>query len=110
MSDDDDPPELRGYEPSGGRPLRSRAVVRVMRVVILLGIAGLVLPTLAATLALQVRTAEALCAAHLAAGGSGLEPRARFELAGPGGPGWYCVGVAFDGRESVVAGLGLIPG
>lgn len=106
---DDDPPELAGYEPTGDRPLRSRAVVRVMRVVIVLGIVGLVLPTLAATLALQARTAQALCAAALA-GGSGLEPRARFELAGPGGPGWYCVGIAFDGRESIVGGLGLIPG
>lgn len=106
---DDDPPELADFEPTGDRPLRSPHVVRVMRVVIVLGILGLILPTLAATLALQARTAQALCAAALAEG-SGLEPRARFDLVGPGGPGWYCVGIAFDGRESVVGGLGLIPG
>jgi hypothetical protein len=110
VPDDEDPPELRGYVAGDGRPLRHPVTMRVMRIVIVLGIAGLVVPTLVATIGLQARTAEVLCDRFLAASSSDLDGVARFELAGPAGPSWYCYGVAFDGREIIVASFGIIPG
>jgi hypothetical protein len=107
---DEDPPELRGYQASGDRPLRSPALLRVMRVTIVLGVVGLVVPGLYATLALQARTAAAVCARAVTSGSFGVEPDARFELAGPIGPSWYCYARGFDGREVLVRALGLIPG
>lgn len=108
MTHDDDPPELRGYVPSEGRPLRHPATLHVMRVVILLGIAGLVVPGLYATIALQARTAGILC--ERAVRSLEAEPAARFELAGPAGPSWYCYAREFGGHEVLLGSLGLIPG
>jgi hypothetical protein len=110
MSHDDDPPELRGYVPNGERPLRHPATLRVMRVVIVLGVIGLVVPSLAATIALQSRTAAASCAQAASVGTIDAEPVARFELVGPEGPSWYCYVREFGGREVLIGALGLIPG
>lgn len=107
---DDDPPELRGYEPTGTRPLRSPTVMRVMRVTIVLGVVGLIVPGLYATVALQARTAAVLCERAVSAGTFGVDPVTRFEIAGPAGPSWYCYALGFDGREVLVRALGLIPG
>jgi hypothetical protein len=108
MSHDEDPPELRGYVPNGDRPLRHPATLRVMRVVIVLGVLGLIVPSVVATIALQTRTADAVCAR--AAGALDADPVARFELVGPEGPSWYCYVREFGGREVLIGSLGLIPG
>jgi hypothetical protein len=108
MSHDEDPPELRGYVPNGDRPLRHPATLRVMRVVIVLGVIGLIVPGLFATIALQTRTAEAVCAQATRA--LEAESVVRFELAGPAGPSWYCYAREFGGREVLIGSLGLIPG
>jgi hypothetical protein len=110
MSHDEEPPELRGYVPNGDRPLRHPATLRIMRIVIVLGVIGLVVPGLYATVALQTRTAEAICARAVSAGTIGSEPFTRFELAGPAGPSWYCYAREFGGREVLIGSLGLIPG
>lgn len=107
---DDDPPELRGYVPSEGKPLRHPMTVRVMRVVIVLGIIGFIVPGLYATVVLQNRAAVAECGALVAARAPGATASARFELAGPGGPSWYCYASDFGGHEVLVDSLGLIPG
>jgi hypothetical protein len=108
VTHDDDPPELRGYVPGDGRPLRHPMTLRVMRVTIVLGIAGLIVPGLYATLALQARTAGVLC--DRAARDLDAEPAARFELFGPAGPSWYCYAREFGGHEVLLGSLGLIPG
>ncbi len=108
MTHDDDPPELRGYVPSEGRPLRHPMTLRVMRVTIVLGILGLIVPGVVATIALQARTAAVLCeraTRDLEAVGV-----VRFELAGPAGPSWYCYARGFGGQETLLGSLGLIPG
>lgn len=110
MTHDDDPPELRGYEPGEGKPLRHPLTVRVMRVAIVLGIVGLVVPSLYATIGLQSRTAAAECARLLDVGTYAAQPVARFDLLGPAGPSWYCYARDLAGNERVVAALGLIPG
>jgi hypothetical protein len=106
---DDDPPELRGYLPNDDRPLRHPATLRVMRVVIVLGVIGLVVPSLAVTIGLQLRTAAAACA-YAVATTTSSDPVARFELIGPAGPSWYCYAREFGGREVLIGSLGLIPG
>ncbi|WP_309711606.1 hypothetical protein [Pseudolysinimonas sp.] len=110
MSHDEDPPELRGYVPNDDRPLRHPLTLRVMRIVIVLGVIGLVVPGLYATIALQARTAEAICARAVSSGTIDADPVARFELFGPGGPSWYCYAREFGGREVLIGSLGLIPG
>jgi hypothetical protein len=108
MTHDDDPPELRGYVPSEGRPLRHPLTVRVMRVTVVVGVLGLVLPGLVATISLQARTAARIC--ERVAASADADPVARFEIAGPVGPSWYCYGREFGGGEVLLGSLGLIPG
>jgi hypothetical protein len=110
MSHDEDPPELRGYVPNDDRPLRHPATLRVMRVVIVLGVIGLVVPSLAAIVSLQSRTATAICSGAVNGGTVDADPVARFELLGPAGPSWYCYAREFGGRETLIGSLGLIPG
>ncbi len=81
-----------------------------MRVVIVLGIIGLVVPSVAATVSVQARTAAAVCGQVLRAGTIDTEPIVRFEVAGPAGPSWYCYTWEFGGHEVLVGSLGLIPG
>lgn len=83
---------------------------RVMRVVVVLGLVGLVLPGVVVTVGVQQATASRACAAAVAARADGAEPVPRFELLGPAGPSWYCYARTFDGDEVLLASLGLIPG
>jgi hypothetical protein len=108
VAHDDDPPELRGYVPSEGRPLRHPMTLRVMRVTIVVGILGLIVPGVYATIALQARTAGLICANATAA--IDAEPVVRFALAGPAGPSWYCYAREFGGHEVLLGAMGLIPG
>ncbi|MGV8897288.1 MAG: hypothetical protein ACOH1U_12560 [Rhodoglobus sp.] len=107
----DDEPELAGYEPHGGRPLRSPHLLRVMRVVVVLGLIGLVLPGILIGMSTANNTAQRSCAVYT----SYLAPEAvtfsaRFELASPSGTGWNCYAVGFGGEETLLAAMGIIPG
>ena len=107
---EDEEPELAGYEPHA-RPLRSSRTRLLMRIVVVLGLVALVLPGILVTLSTAQRTAERTCAQYTAFfAPEARESLARFELAGPEGPGWTCTAVTFDGREFLIASLGLIPG
>jgi hypothetical protein len=111
MTRDDDPPELRGYVPrDDDKPLRHPMTMLVFRVAVVLGVIGLVVPGLYATVTLQERSAVRSCAATVATVAPGNESIARFELAGPEGPSWYCYTRDFGGHELLVRALGLIPG
>jgi len=107
----DEHPELSGYEPGDGRPLRSKRTVTMMRVVVVLALVGLVLPGIITTVSVASASAQSACAvwvAYSVAGDSGAD--ARFEVFGPGGIGWECYSKgAFGGDEHIVS-LGLIPG
>lgn len=112
MRDDnyDDEPELAGYEPHD-RPLRSPHLITVMRVVVVIGLVGLILPGILVTATTANRTALTSCAAYTAY----FAPEAagfstRFEVVSAAGMGWNCYAVAFGGTETLVASLGLIPG
>jgi len=111
MDDYEDHPELAGYEPHEERPLRGRHFTTIMRVAVFLGLAGLVLPGILITLATANSTALRACAAYTGfyAPGS-VSFSTRFEFAGPEGAGWNCYAVSFDGQETLVRALGLIPG
>ncbi|MBI5160676.1 MAG: hypothetical protein HY996_04575 [Micrococcales bacterium] len=104
----DDHPELSGYVPTEGMPHRRRRL-KVMRVVVLVGIAGLVLPTVLGTWLTAARSASTTCGQLVDAAAPDADPSSRFDAFGPGGPQWYCYAVGFGGDERIIAGLGLIP-
>jgi hypothetical protein len=104
-------PELAEYDPDESRPTRSATRTRVMRVMVVLGLAGLLLPGVLVTISTQVSTADAACRIVVAASApESVGSVARFELAGAEGPGWYCYAERFGGGEILLRSLGLIPG
>ncbi len=111
MSDDDDHPELAGYEPGELRPSRSARRRRAMRIIGAVGLTALVLPGVLVTIRVQGSTAAEAC--RIVVGTQDEEAigsRTHFELTGPEGPGWYCYSVRFGGTEILLRSLGLIPG
>ncbi|MCU1407103.1 MAG: putative rane protein [Glaciihabitans sp.] len=110
MSIHDDEPELAGYEPSD-RPLRSRKMKAITRVVVVLGLLALVLPGVMTTISVGSRTAQASCAIWVAYEEPGaISSVARFEFFGDGLVGWECYTVGAFGGDYHVVSLGLIPG
>jgi hypothetical protein len=108
---DDDPRELADYEPGDARPLRSVARRRAMRIMVALGLTGLLLPGVLVTVSTQIATADAACRFVVGTEDpEAVDAIARFELAGAEGPGWYCYAVRFGGSEILLRSLGLIPG
>lgn len=106
----DEHPELTGYDPGDGRPLRNPRMLLAMRVVVIAGIVALILPGLATTWSVGASTARTACDRWVeyetpeATGSSAV-----FELFGPGGIGWQCYSVGAFGPDRIVASLGLIP-
>ncbi|WP_187264935.1 hypothetical protein [Homoserinibacter sp. GY 40078] len=108
--DDEIPPELAGYEPGEGGALRGRRMRQMARLVVVLAVAGLVLPGVLIGIGTAARTADLACTvvgASRAPDAVALE--ARFELSGGDGPGWYCWATEFGGREIQLQFLGFIP-
>jgi hypothetical protein len=108
---DDEPRELADYEAGDSRPVRSVARRRAMRIMVALGLTGLILPGILVTVSTQIATADAAC--RFVVGSEdpqAVDAVARFELAGAEGPGWYCYAVRFGGSEILLRSLGLIPG
>lgn len=104
-------PELAGYEPVGEKPLRSPHLYTVMRVVIVIGLVGLVLPGILIGVATANATADRSCAQYTAYfAPEAVRYSARFELVSASGMGWNCYAVAFGGGETLIAAMGFIPG
>ncbi len=107
---DDEEPELAGYQPHE-RPLRGPRTRLLMRVAVVLGLLALVLPGILVTLNTANRTATRTCAVYTAFYAPDAQDSVtRFEIVGAAGLGWTCYAVMFDGREILLASLGLIPG
>jgi hypothetical protein len=103
--------ELAEYDPGDDRRVHSATRARVLRIMVVLGLVGLVLPGVLVTIGTQIATADAACGivvAKLAPDSVGTA--ARFELAGADGPGWYCYALQYGGSEVLVRFIGLIPG
>jgi hypothetical protein len=103
-------PELAGYEPYAGKPLRSRRLMWVMRLIVIVGVVSLVLPGIYTTVSVGASNAERACAFRVAqADPSAAGSEARFEVFGPGGLGYECYLLdPFNGDQHVYS-LGLIP-
>jgi hypothetical protein len=102
----DDEPELAGYVPREEGPVRHPVTLTVMRVVI-----ALVLPGVVYTIGVQMQTADAACRIVVKSGDpQAVGAIARFQAWGGNGPGWYCYAKAFDGSETMLRALGIIPG
>jgi hypothetical protein len=111
MYEDDDHPELAGYEPDEVRPSRSARRQRAMRIIGAVGLTSLILPGVLVTILVQGSTASAACRIVVEAEDSeAIGSTTRFELTGPEGPGWYCYAIRFGGTEILLRSLGLIPG
>lgn len=105
-----DEPELAGYEPHG-KPLRSARLVTAMRVVVVIGLVGLLLPGLLLTVQTANNTAQGSCAAYTAYyAPEAVSFSARFEIVSASGVGWNCYAMQFGGHEVLLAALGIIPG
>jgi hypothetical protein len=108
---DDYHPELAEYDPDESGRSRSATRMRVMRVMVVLGLAGLLLPGVLITIGTQISTADAACRIVVAAAApDSVGSVARFEVLGAEGPGWYCYAERFGGSEILLRSLGLIPG
>ena len=112
---EDDEPELAGYMPRESaddeRPLRSPHLVTALRVFVVLGIIGLVMPGILVTAITANGTAERSCATYAAFyAPDAASVVSRFELFSAAGTGWNCYAVSFDGGELLLATLGIIPG
>jgi len=107
----DNHPELSGYEPNDDkRPLRSPHVMRLMRVVVVLGLLALVVPGVLTTMRVASGTATAACTYDVARYyPNSVAVSARFEFFGAGGLGWQCYAIDINERETFVTQLGLIP-
>jgi len=104
-------PELAEYDAGDRRPVHSVARRRAMRIMVALGLTGLVLPGVLATISTQISTASAACRIVVgSAAPDSVGSVARFELTGAEGPGWYCYAQRFGGAEILLRSLGLIPG
>ena len=111
MSDENEHPELAGYQPHESRTLRRGKMLRVMRVVVIIGVVSLILPGIITTMTFSAAAAQRSCeiwVANQVPGSPGSE--ARFEAFGPGGLGWECYTKGAFGGDQHVASLGLIPG
>ncbi|CAN5134069.1 hypothetical protein BH11ACT2_BH11ACT2_13580 [soil metagenome] len=97
-------PELANYEPHE-RPIRSTRTLMVMRFLVIVAIAGLVLPGVITTYTFAQSSAQNACAVwvnhEVAQQHSSF---ARFE-----GLSWECYSVTADGTTHVTS-LGLLPG
>ncbi|MGL4339247.1 MAG: hypothetical protein ACRCSP_02310 [Rhodoglobus sp.] len=107
----EDEPELAGYVPHGDTPLRSPRRLQVMRVVVVLGLLGLVLPGILSGIMTAHNTAQRSCDIYT----RNLVPEAvgfsaRFELMSNSGTGWNCYAISFGGDETLLAAMGVIPG
>jgi hypothetical protein len=103
-------PELRGSDPDDERPLRHPAMQHAIRVIVVIGILGLIVPGIVISIMTASNTAQVACdlvVAQEAPDSVSHEPR--FELMGADGPGWYCYARDFDGTERMLRALGLIP-
>lgn len=110
MAYDDDEPELAGYQPHD-RPLRSPHLKTVMRVVVVVGLIGLLLPGILVTLSTANRTATVACSIYTAYyAPEAVSFSARFEFVSAAGIGWNCYAVDYGGDELLVRSLGIIPG
>jgi hypothetical protein len=111
MSVYDDEPELVGYEPGDGTPLRSRNMLIGMRIVVAVGIAGLVLPGLIGEAMLNSTDAAESCTRWVHYEDPGDSSTVAFELLGAHGSGWQCYTQSNSfGGSQFVASLGWIPG
>ena len=83
---------------------------RAIRVIVVIGILGLILPGIVISITTADNTAQVACGlvvAQEAPDSVAVQPR--FELMGVDGPGWYCYAQDFDGTETMLRALGLIP-
>jgi len=108
---EDEQPELVGYDPGDGRPLRSPHMLLAMRLIVILGVAALVLPGVIGEVMLNVKDAAESCKRWVSYESPGDVSSVSFEILGAQGSGWQCSTRADSfGGSQFIASLGWIPG
>lgn len=105
-------PELHGADDDDSRgPVYGERRRRAIRITVLVALAAMLLPLVLSIYATAQSAAQRACAVYVlqfdtdAAGA-----RVAFDLFGRGGAGWQCFSVGDNGGETLIAGLGLLPG
>jgi hypothetical protein len=108
--DEDEHPELAGYEPHRPRSLRSKRTLLILRVVVVIGIASLLLPGIVTMVRVGANTADMACADFVAfERPDSPSYEVRFQLFGPGVAGYECYTKDAFGGDEHIASLGVIP-
>jgi hypothetical protein len=107
----DDEPELAGYDPGDGRPLRSPRLLLAMRLIVVVGLIALVLPGIITTVSVAAESAQASCKRWVGyEEPSSPGSNSVFEIFGAHGTGWQCYTSGMFGGDEFVVSLGIIPG
>jgi hypothetical protein len=107
---EDEQPELVGYVPDDGRPLRSPHMLIATRVIVILALVALIVPEIVTQIMVVSNAAQASCKLWVRYEDPGAGHSATFQLFGQGGAGWQCYSVGGFGGGHYIAPLGLIPG
>ena len=93
------------------RPVRTERRRRVLRVAVLVALAGMLLPLVLSAYGVARSAAERACAVYATAYHSTASSRVALDLFAEGGPGWLCYAEVDAGDRGVLLGnLGLMPG
>ncbi len=106
----EDEPELVGYEPGDGTPLRSPHMMLATRVIVVLALVALIIPEVVTQVMVVTNAAQESCRLWVRYEDPGAGHSATFEIFGQGGVGWQCYAVGGFGGGKYIAPLGLIPG
>jgi hypothetical protein len=107
---EDEQPELVGYIPSEGKPLRTPQMMIATRVIVILALVALVVPEIVTQVMVVGSAAQESCRLWVRYEDPGAGHIATFQLFGQGGFGWQCYSVGGFGGGGYIAPLGLIPG
>lgn len=99
------------FDHDDDRPLRTDRGQRMLRIVVLVALAGMLLPLVLSAYGVGRAAAERACAVYATAYHSTASSRVALDFLAEGGPGWLCYAEVGPGDRGVLLGnLGLMPG
>jgi hypothetical protein len=92
------------------RPVRTERRRRMLRVIVLVALAGMLLPLVLSAVGVARSAAERACAIYANAYDLGASSGVAFDLFAQGGPGWLCFAhPSGAGHDTLLGNLGLMP-
>ena len=107
---DDSHPELEDDGWRDDRPVRTERRRRALRIVVLVALAGMLLPLVLSAYGVARAAAERACAVYALDYSVNATSSVGFDLFAEGGPGWLCFAEVGAGDRGILLGnLGLMP-